>query len=68
MERNKLKIKDFIKNEHWSLRLFYLIGMISFLIHLYYIPNENIELKIFPLLAYTSMIVGFTRLTISLRK
>ena len=50
--------KDFVKREHWSLITFYFIGIVAFLIHLFF----DYENKIFPLIAYSSMTIFFFRL------
>ncbi|SNR60216.1 hypothetical protein SAMN06265371_106181 [Lutibacter agarilyticus] len=54
--------KDFLKREHWSLLILYVIGLIAFLIHLFYFSKGDNENKIFPILAYSSMTIFFLRL------
>ncbi|WP_298265941.1 hypothetical protein [uncultured Lutibacter sp.] len=41
-------MNDFLKNEHWSLKILYAIGLVCFLIHLNYFfkGEENSFLKI----------------------
>lgn len=55
--------KDFLKKEHWILKILYFAGIIMFLIHFnYFFKGENEGHSIYPIIAYSSMIVFFSRL------
>jgi len=58
----------FFKNEHWSLKILYVIGLIAFLIHLFDFSIGNQDYKILPVIAYSSMTIFFFRLVLAQRR
>lgn len=50
----KLTVKQFLKAEHWSLQLLYLIGIVCILFQLYFIfGNEPSKHTIVPVIGYS---------------
>jgi uncharacterized membrane protein len=52
---------DFFKREHWILKVLYVIGLIMFLIHLFYFFKEVNDNRIFPIVAYGTIAIFYLR-------
>lgn len=56
---------NFFKREHLSLKVIYIIGLITFLIHFFDFSIGNQDYKILPVIAYSSMTIFFFRLALA---